>query len=174
VDRLIAMVPALLYALVKLYRAIAVVHAIVWYGSGRGARTTPKGVAVLGAGFLLNAVAAAIVGWIRRHDQVGALSALVVYLALAGGSWLAISLRLPHLDVRWPALVPGAAVFGAGLLVNVFNVYVTTRLVEGQANTYGALGIAAALLFSLVLVGRLILLAAELNASLAERGNSRA
>ena len=70
---------------------------------------------------------------------------------------------------RWPALLPGAALFGSGLLlVTVFNVYVTTRLVEGRANTYGALGIATALLFSLVLVGRLIVVSAELNASLSE------
>jgi uncharacterized BrkB/YihY/UPF0761 family membrane protein len=60
--------------------------------------------------------------------------------------------------------------FGTGLLgVNVFNVYVTTRLVEGRADTYGALGVAAALLFSLVLVGRLMVASAVLNASLYER-----
>jgi uncharacterized BrkB/YihY/UPF0761 family membrane protein len=54
---------------------------------------------------------------------------------------------------------------GVGLLfVNVFNVYVTTRLVEGRADTYGALGIATALLLSLVIVGRLIVFSAELNA----------
>ena len=61
-------------------------------------------------------------------------------------------------------------VVGAGLLfVNVFNVYVTTRLVEDRANTYGALGIAAALLLSLVLVGRVIVVSAELNAALDDR-----
>jgi hypothetical protein len=44
------------------------------------------------------------------------------------------------------------------LFVNVFNVYVTTRLVEDHADTYGALGVAAAaaLLFSLVLVGNAV------------------
>ena len=51
--------------------------------------------------------------------------------------------------------------------MNVFNVYVTTRLVEDRADTYGALGIAAALLLSLVIVGRLIVVSAELNALLA-------
>jgi uncharacterized BrkB/YihY/UPF0761 family membrane protein len=60
--------------------------------------------------------------------------------------------------------------FGIGLLlINVFNIYVTTRLVEDRADTYGALGVAAALLFSLVLVGRLVVVSPELNASLAER-----
>jgi membrane protein len=163
----IIMVPAVLYATAKLYRAVAVVHAIVWHGSGRGVRITPKGLSLFGGALLLAFGAAEVVGWIRRHDQVGGLTALLVYIALMGGAWFAVSMHLPHRDVRWPALLPGALLFGVGLLfLNVFNVYVTTRLVEDRANTYGALGVAAALLFSLVLVGRLMVVSAELNASL--------
>ncbi len=161
-------VPAVLYATVTLYRALAIVHGIVWQGSGRGARATPRGIAMLFGALLLVIAAAQIVGWIRRHDQLGGLTALLVYLVLAGGAWLLVSLHLPHRDVAWHALLPGAALVGVGLLfVNVFNVYVTTRLVEGRADTYGALGIATALLLSLVIVGRLMVLSAELNALLA-------
>ena len=170
----ILMLPAVLYALVKLHRAIAIVHAIVWHGSGRRVRSTPRGVALLGAALLLTVAAAEVVGWIRSRDDLGGISALAVYLALVGGAWLVVSLRFPHRDVRWPALVPGALFVGTGLLaVNVFNVYVTTRLVEDQANTYGALGIAAALLLSLVLVGRVIVVSAELNAALDDRRHER-
>jgi uncharacterized BrkB/YihY/UPF0761 family membrane protein len=166
----VLMVPAVLYAIVKLYRAIAITNAIVWHRSGRGTRVTGTGVGLLGVALLACVLAAEIVGWIRRNDQLVGLGSLLVYTALVGAAWLAVSLQLPHRDVRWTALVPGALVFGAGLLfVNVFNVYVTTRLVEGRANTYGALGIAAALLLSLVLVGRLIVISAELNAALDER-----
>ena len=162
------MVPAVIYATATLYRALAIVHAIVWHGSGRGARATSRGIGLLFGALLATLAAAQIVGWIRRHDQLGGLAALVVYLVLAGGAWLLVSLELPHGDVRWPSLLPGAALVGAGLLfVNVFNVYVTTRLVEGRADTYGALGIATALLLSLVIVGRLMVVSAELNALLA-------
>ena len=161
----ILLIPAVLYATATLYRALAIVHGIVWEGSGRGARVTPSGVGMVFVALLLVIAAAQIVGSIRRHDQLGGLSALLVYLVLAGGAWLLVSLQLPHRDVRWQALLPGAAVVGVGLLfVNVFNVYVTTRLVEGRADTYGALGIATALLLSLVIVGRLIVFSAELNA----------
>jgi uncharacterized BrkB/YihY/UPF0761 family membrane protein len=161
-------VPVVLYATGTLYRALAIVHAIVWQGSGRGARATPRGIGMLFGALLLVIAAAQIVGWIRRHDQLGGLTALLVYLVLAGGAWLLVSLQLPHRDVRWHALLPGAALVGVGLLfVNVFNVYVTTRLVEGRADTYGALGIATALLLSLVIVGRLMVISAELNALLA-------
>jgi uncharacterized BrkB/YihY/UPF0761 family membrane protein len=168
----VVMVPAVLYALAKLYRALSIVHAIAWHGSGRGTRVTPRGVGLLGAAFLLTIVAAEIVGWIRRHDQLGVPTALLAYAALIGGAWLLVSMQLPHRDVRWPAFLPGSLLVGTGLLcVNVFNVYVTTRLVEDRANTYGVLGIAAALLFSLVLVGRLMVVSAELNAAIDERHN---
>ena len=165
----IVMVPAVLYATVTLYRATAKVHAIVWHGSGRGVRIAPRGVALFAAALLLQLGAVEIVGWIRRGDQFGGIAALLVFLVLGGGAWLAVSTQLPHRDVPWTALVPGALMFGVGLLfINIFNVYVTTRLVQGRADTYGALGIAAALLFSLVLVGRLVVGSAELNASLVD------
>jgi len=168
------MLPAVLYALAKLYRAIAVTHAIAWHGSGRGVRVTGRGLTAVGAALLANVAAAEAVGWIRRQNGLGGLSALLVYLVVVGGAWLIVSIELPRRETTWSDLLPGALLLGGGLLfVNVFNVYVTTRLVEGRADTYGALGIAAALLFSLVLVGRLIVLSAELNAALDERRAGR-
>lgn len=165
----LVMLPAVAYGLITLYRAIARVHAIVWLGSGHGFKATRKGLGVFAAALVLQFAAVETVGWLRRSNQFSGLAALLVYLFVVGGSWLAVSLDLPHRDVRWPRLLPGALLVGGGLLlINVFNVYVTTRLVENRANTYGALGIATALLFSLVLVGRLIVLSAELNAALAE------
>jgi len=170
----IVMIPAVLYALVKLYRAIAIVYAIVWFGSGRGVKTTTKGVGVFGAALLLDIVAAQVVGWIRRSNPPTGITSLAVYLVIVGGAWLVVSWHLPRRDVRWTALIPGAALVGVGLLlVNVFNVYVTTRLLEDRANTYGALGIATALLLSLVLVGRVIVVSAELNAALDDRRHAR-
>ena len=170
---LVVMIPVVLYAAAKLYRAIAITHAIAWHGSGRGVRTTPRGVGLLLAVFFLTVVAVELGGFARRHSDLGDLIALVVYVVLVGGGWLLLTWELPHRDVGWTALLPGAVVVGAGLLfVNVFNVYVTTRLVEDRANTYGALGIAAAVLFSLVLVGRVIVVSAELNAEVANRGSA--
>jgi len=168
------MLPAVAYALATLYRALAITHAIVWHGSARGVRVTRIGVGVLGIAFLVCLGAAEAAGLIRRHNQYGGLGALAVYLVFVGAAWLAVSLQLPHRSVRWYALLPGALLVGAGLMgVNIFNIYITTRLVEDRANTYGALGIATALLFSLVLVGRVMIVAAELNAALDEQRTSR-
>ncbi|HSC51245.1 MAG TPA: hypothetical protein VLD16_13355 [Gaiellaceae bacterium] len=166
----VLMIPAVLYAAAKLYRALAIVHGIVWHSTGRFGRTTRRGVGVLLAVLLATVAATEIVSLIRRHDQLGGLSALAAYTVVVGGAWLALSLELPHGDAGWTALVPGALLVGSGLLaVNVFNVYVTARLVEDRANTYGALGVATALLFSLVLVGRVAVVSAELNAVLYRR-----
>jgi uncharacterized BrkB/YihY/UPF0761 family membrane protein len=166
----LVMVPVALYAAARLYRAVAITHALAWHGSGRGVRTTPRGVGLLIVVLFLTVAAVELGSLLRRHSDFGDLIALAVYIALVGGGWLALSWRLPRRDVAWTALLPGAALAGVGLLfLNVFNVYVTTRLVEGRANTYGALGVAAALLFSLVLVGRVIVVSAELNAEIAAR-----
>ena len=163
------MIPAVLYTVVTLYRSIATVHALAWHGSGRGVRMSRAGFGWFGGALLLQLAAIETVGWIRRGSQVGGLIALLLYMAVVGGSWLLVSLQLPRRDGPWTMLLPGAALFGVGaLVVHGFNVYVTTRLVETRSDTYGALGIAAALLFSLVLVGRLIVLSPELNASLDE------
>jgi uncharacterized BrkB/YihY/UPF0761 family membrane protein len=166
----ILMIPAVLYASAKLYRALAIVHALVWHSTGRAGRTTRRGVGVLLCVLLATVVATELVGWIRRHDQLGGVAALAVYTVIVGGAWLALELQLPHGEARWASLLPGALLFGIGLLgVNVFNVYVTARLVEDRANTYGALGVATALLFSLVLVGRVAVVSAEVNAVLYRR-----
>jgi uncharacterized BrkB/YihY/UPF0761 family membrane protein len=170
----VLMIPAVLYATATLYRSLAKVHALVWQGSARGVPFTPRGVGTLLAALAFQFAAVEAIGWIRRHDQFGGVAALVAYLVLVGGAWLVVSTQLPHRNAGWQALVPGSVLFGVGLLfVNIFNVYVTTRLVEGRADTYGALGIATALLLSLVLVGRLMIVSAELNASLDERRQRR-
>ncbi len=163
-------VPALLYTLGVLYRAIAVVHAIAWHGSGRGVRSSPTGVGVLGGGIVTVLVAIRLEALLIDHGPLGALAALALYVALAGAAWFVVSIYLPHGDIGRRALAPGAVLFGSGMLcVNAFNVYITSRLVEGRSDTYGALGVAAALLFSLYLIGRVIVLSAVLNATVDAR-----
>lgn len=170
----VLMIPAVLYALATLYRAVARVSAIAWVGSARGVRLVPRGVAALAGAVIVQLVSGAAVAWIRHGPFYGDVLAFLAYVGLVGGAWLVVSLQLPHRDVHWPSLIPGSVLFGIGLLfISVFNVYVTARLVEGRADTYGALGIATALLFSLVLVGRLMVFSAELNASLDEHRHQR-
>jgi uncharacterized BrkB/YihY/UPF0761 family membrane protein len=125
----ILMVPAVLYATATLFRALAKVHALVWQRSARGVPVTVQGVTTLLVAVALQFAAVEGVGRIRRNDQLGGVAALSVYLVIVGGAWLAVTIQLPHRDVHWPALLPGALLFGLGFtLVNVFNVYVTAHL----------------------------------------------
>jgi hypothetical protein len=94
------MIPAVLYATTVLYRSLARVHMLVWYGSGRGVRITPKGLGLFIGALLVHFVALETVGWIRRGDQFGGLAALLVYLVLGGGAWLVVSTQLPHAEAR--------------------------------------------------------------------------
>jgi uncharacterized BrkB/YihY/UPF0761 family membrane protein len=166
----LVMIPAVVYAAYTLFSAVAKVYAIVWLGTARGVRVTPKAFVVFLGVVVAQVAVVFLVGWIRYSNPLGGFVGLLAYLVLVGATWLVVSLYLPRRDVPWWRLVPGCVLFAVGLfLVNVFNVYITTRIVEGRANTYGALGIATALLFSLVLVGRMIIVSAELNAALDER-----
>src|SRR5437867_4226823 len=73
----LVMVPTVMYAIVKLYRSIAIVFAIAWYGSGRGVRISAKGVEVFTAALVVHLVAVEVVGWIRRNDQAVGLASLL-------------------------------------------------------------------------------------------------
>ena len=94
---------------------------------------------------------------------------MVFVLALAG-LWLVISLELAHSNARWPDLIPGSLFYAIGFVgVQTFNVRVLGKLLRSKSTTYGALGIAATLLLSFFFVGRVMVGAAVLNATLYER-----
>jgi uncharacterized BrkB/YihY/UPF0761 family membrane protein len=67
-------------------------------------------------------------------------------------------------------LVPGALVVGTAMtLTSLFNALLLFPWLSRQEETYGALGIAAGLLFTFFLIGRAIEFAAALNAVLTEQ-----
>ena len=81
-----------------------------------------------------------------------------------------MSLKLPHGAAGWLDLLPGAALYGIGLLlIHIFNVYILNRLHESRSSTYGTLGSAAAVLLAFYFIGRLIVGAAVVNATLFDR-----
>jgi uncharacterized BrkB/YihY/UPF0761 family membrane protein len=70
----------------------------------------------------------------------------------------------------WTALIPGCVLFGIGVeSLHVVAAYAFAPWAASRQGTYGALGIAAALLFGLFLVSRLMVAAAVLNATLGDR-----
>jgi hypothetical protein len=81
----ILVVPVAVYALAKLYRAIAITHAIVWHRSGRGVRVTPRGVGAAATMLILTLLAAELSHWARQSGP-GEAFALLAYLVLVAGA----------------------------------------------------------------------------------------
>jgi uncharacterized BrkB/YihY/UPF0761 family membrane protein len=166
----LAGVPILVWVSSGLVRVLAGIHRLAWGVSARGTRPSLRiTVAFTAAVLVCVAVVAFAVGVLDRSGVEGLAGVLLVG-AVFGAAWLALTMRLPHPGAPWTALLPGAALFGLGVqALHLFNAYVVTPLVEGKQDIYGVLGVAAALLFSLYLAGRLIVATAVLDATLWER-----
>jgi membrane protein len=163
-------VPILVLVSSGLLRVLAGIHRLAWGVAARGSRpSVGVTVAFTAAVLACGAVVAFAVGVLDRSSVEGLVGVLLVG-AVFGTAWLALTMRLPHPGAAWTALLPGAMLFGLGVqALHLFNRYFVAPLVEGKQEVYGVLGVAAALLFSLYLAGRLIVTTAVLDATLWER-----
>ena len=153
---------------IKAFRAVS---ALAW-----GVRAGPirrKPLAVLGClGIIAAFFAVTVVGSAIRHESPGPGAIVTVLIGIAYvwlaflGLWI-----LPRPPVHWTAVLPGAIAFGFGLqAIHLINVYFISYRISSSSETYGALGVAAALLLSLFLMSRLFVAGVILNATLWERG----
>jgi uncharacterized BrkB/YihY/UPF0761 family membrane protein len=163
-------IPLLLWATRSLLKALVVVHRLVW---GDPRRTVPKPTVVATLWLLVFLVSYFAIQQLARWVGIWTgsyLLRLLAALVLLTLWWLLVSHRLPHREARTLALLPGALVMAVGLdLISNVGVYYITRRLESSQSTYGALGVAATLLFGLYLISRLIVGSAVLNATMWER-----
>jgi membrane protein len=164
----------LVYVTRVLLRAVAIVHALAWEGSAASVKVSSRQLGIFGAAVFGQLALLSAVGAVGHQSAAGGLVALVVFVAVLAGLWLVVSLQLSHSDARWTGLVPGSVFYAVGMLgVQIFNIAVLGKLLETKSTTYGALGIAATLLLGFFLMGRVIVGAAALNATLHERRSRR-
>ena len=168
------LVPVTLFALGvaanSAYKVLYTAHSRAWnLAAKRSARST----AAAAAGFFVASIAIAGGHYVVRGMRHGALIpvAMVVATLYFGALWLIISRYLPRASgAGWWWLLPGAALVGIGTQgLYLFSVFYLSRKIESATEAYGALGIAASLLAWLYLVGRLVVAAPVLNATLWER-----
>jgi uncharacterized BrkB/YihY/UPF0761 family membrane protein len=130
----------------------------------------PRAVGELLLAVVLLLVSSCVAAVVRNHSPGYGLVLMLADSVMYAAIWWGFSTRLPHGAASVFELVPGALVFGLGVqvlhLVAVY--YLADRLTRASV-LYGSLGIAAAILFGLYLVGRLIIAAAVLNAGLFAR-----
>ncbi len=150
-----------------LLKVLRIVHALVWHT--RAAKPRRSWVAVVSLlGIVMFGIAlSSLIGVLRGQSFLIGLVATLLYVLIPVVLWTFVSWHLPHADVPWSALLPGAVVFGVGLeFMHLVTVYWIAHLVESKTETYGAIGFALVLLFWAYLVGRLITTAAVVNESL--------
>jgi uncharacterized BrkB/YihY/UPF0761 family membrane protein len=160
----------LVYATRVLFRAVAIVNALAWERSAASVRVRARPLAVFSAAVICQVGLVAAVGAINRQTAIGGILAIVAFAFALGALWLLVSLRVAHADARWTDLVPGSLFYAFGVfLVVLFNILILDRLLEEKSSTYGSLGMAATLLLGFFLIGRVIVGAAVLNATLYDR-----
>ena len=168
---LVVGVPILLYATRSVLRVLIGTHRLAW-GDVRQAQpkpTFPAATKLLGV-FIGYFVLAGLAAWARAHSHAAGLVATIVVIVGFAGLWLWTSTRLPHGDAGWMDLVPGAIAVGIGVgILQVAAAYLLGPYALEKQGTYGALGLAAALLLGLWVLGRLLIGGAEINATLWER-----
>lgn len=168
---LIVGIPILLYATRSVLRVLIGTHRLAW-GDVRDARPKPTFVdaAKLLGILTIYFVLAGFAGWARSQSHAAGIVATLAVAVGFTGLWLWTSLRLPHRDAGWVNLVPGAVTVGVGVgVLQVAAAYLLAPYALEKQGTYGALGLAAALLLGLWVLGRLLVGGAEINATLWER-----
>ncbi len=153
-----------------LLRALHLVHAAAWRIPPPPLRNLPRAIGFVVLAPIVLLVVAGVAGWIRAHtaNPVGLVATLAVAVAF-GAVWLWVSMYLPSGDVPWTAFIPGAVLFGLGLeVLHVFTAYFLETKLANASELYGVLGLATTALFYLFLVGRGVVWAAELNATVWE------
>jgi len=156
----------------SLVRALKVVSNLAWH------LTTPTRAPIKESAFLAGyALVLSLIPWLARPLYAGRLptdllAGLVMVIAFAAVGLWGMKLLPRPAEVPWTRLIPGALLLGVcaeGIRLAV-SLYFAGKL-ERSAGLYGGLGLAAVFLAWLYLLGRLMVAAVNLNATLWEAGH---
>ncbi len=158
--------PLLLWAGYSGAKAVQLIHSLVW--DQPPPRTKPLTSSLAFTGVLCAFMAAAGITWWLRDEAalVGLFAATLTIVPLAA-FWLWASLRLPHRDAPWRALLPGAILVAIGFQVlHVLIVEFLAPKLEKSTTLYGSIGAMTTILFFMYFAGRLVVTSPILNSSL--------
>jgi len=153
-----------LWATRTLTRNLILVNAHIWAAPPKMRQKNILIISMIFAsGWCVVLVAATL---IVRFDVVpgGPLIAVATQTTGIAVLWLFLIQRLPDWRRHWTDLLPGSLVFGFGLAVlhTVSRFYLPAR-VQHSSQLYGSLGLAAAILAWLLVIGQLIVACAVVN-----------
>ena len=159
-------VPLLLWAGYTGAKAVQLIHSLVWDEPPPRANPLRSSLAFTGV-LCAFMVAVALTWWFRDETSLARLLAATLATAPLAALWLWASLRLPHRDASWRALLPGAILVAIG--VQVLHGLIVEFLVpklEKSTTLYGSLGAMTTILFFMYFAGRLVVTSPVLNSSL--------
>jgi uncharacterized BrkB/YihY/UPF0761 family membrane protein len=170
---LVISVPILAYATGQLFRSVSIIHALAYEGTGRAVKIRPRSIGLFGLAIVGQATVSNVAGALSVDSVLGGVIGVALAVAAVAGLWLAVSQLVPHGSATLTQRIPGAVLYGVGnLALYLFNTLFIGWLIQERQDSYGALGAAAALLFTMYLVGRLIVTSAVLNATIARRAGT--
>ena len=157
-------VVGLLWSGLGLVAALQYVYDTVWQVTGRGMKDKLFGLLWLVGGGLLFAASFAVTSLVGALPGFLAPINIVVGIALSFGLFMWTAKVLPHRDIGFKALVPGALVGALGLevLKLIGSIYVP-RAVASSSAVYGSIGVVFAILAWLLFFGRLVVYSAVVN-----------
>jgi uncharacterized BrkB/YihY/UPF0761 family membrane protein len=161
---------ALVLASRSLVRVLRITHGLAWHARVPKLRRPTRAALVLIVTVFLMVLFGALTS--KLQDEIGLLGLLPMILAgaVVTGLWTFVQYHLPHPDVPWTKLIPGAVLVGVGVeVLQIVTVVWFTRYIESKSETYGAIGAALAILLWAYILGRIIVSGAMLNAALYEQ-----
>jgi uncharacterized BrkB/YihY/UPF0761 family membrane protein len=158
----------------SLLKALYVVHWLVW----RVPRVMPAGLvprlALIGLTLLASGLGIAVNDVRNAAGAAGAAATVLMVTGVSFLGWWWVSWKLPHAPVPARALIPGALLMGVGVdVLQLLTTYWIGHLVARKTSTYGAVGVALAVLLWVYILGRIIVASAGLNAALWYRRDER-
>ena len=162
-------IPILLYATRSVLRTLIVAHRLVWTDlRARAPRPTLKAsVRLLGILIALLVVSVLAAAARRTSGPLGVLATLATIAPVRGPLARCFRSSFPTAMQRGRPCFPGAVLFGCGIeALHLVTVYFIAPFAGNKQGTYGALGLAAALLLELFLLSRLAVATAVVNATL--------
>ena len=157
-----------------LMKALYVVHWLIW----RVRRTMPAGLtprlALIGFALVASALSVAVNELRVSAGIAGSVLAFLLITALSFALWWWASWKLPHAPGPPRALIPGALLMAVGAdVLDLLTAYWIGNLAARKTNTYGAVGIALAVLLWVYVLGRIMVGSAGINAALWYRRQNR-
>jgi uncharacterized BrkB/YihY/UPF0761 family membrane protein len=161
---------AMLITANSLAKTLFVVHWLVW----RVPRAKPSGLrpiaTTIGIALVLTVLSVATNGLRAHFGLTGSLFVVLLVTGIAFFVWWGVSWQLPHAPVSPRQLIPGALFVALGAdVMHALTTYWIGGVVARKSNTYGAIGIALAVLLWVYVFGRILVASAGINATLWRR-----